>query len=51
MRLTIAMRIRYAWNVLTYRESHGHSAQVKGLELFMDGYAAGLKDGKLERLK
>lgn len=46
MKLTIARRIRYAWNVLTYREKHGHSAQVKALDLFMEGYDAGMKDGK-----
>lgn len=51
MRLTIKLRLKYIWNILTYIEKHDHPTMVKGLDLFLDGYDCGLKDGKMECVK
>lgn len=48
MKLTIKLRLKYIWDILTYRERHNHGAMVKGLRLFQDGYDCGLTDGKLD---
>lgn len=45
MNLTIVMRLKLCWEILTIRSGHGHPAQVKQLSTFMRGYAAGFHDG------
>lgn len=45
-KLTLVKRIKICFAVLTYRSGHKHGAQVKGLDLFIAGYEAGVKDGK-----
>jgi hypothetical protein len=46
MKLTLKLRIKYIWNILTYIEKHNHPTQVKGLKLFCEGYNCGFSDGK-----
>jgi len=43
-KLTLKIRLKICWNVLTYTIGHGYPAQVKGLDLFQVGYAAGFYD-------
>lgn len=45
--LTVKLRLKIIWNVLTYRSGHKHPAQLKGLDVFQVGYGAGMKDAKL----
>ena len=47
MKLTIANRLKLAWEVLTVRSGHGHTAQEKQLSTFMNGYVAGWDDKEL----
>jgi len=49
VKLAIKLRLKYIWDILTYREKHRHGAMVKGLRLFQDGYDCGLTDGMLGR--
>ena len=51
MTLTVWNRIKICWEVLTIRSGHAHPAQEKQLSVFLRGYSAGLKDGKLEYKK
>ena len=48
MKLTLINRIRLAWEVMTIRSGHKHTAQEKELSTFMRGYEAGRLDERLE---
>ena len=48
MKLTISNRLKLAWEVLTVRSGHGHTAQEKQLSTFMHGYVAGWDDRELQ---
>lgn len=50
MKLTLIKRLKLAFEVLTIRSGHKHTAQEKQLSTFMRGYDAGFKDGKLNRV-
>jgi len=43
-KLTLKLRLKLCWQIITYRSGHKHRAQVKGLPLFEAGYAAGFFD-------
>ena len=47
MKLTFINRLRLCFEILTVKSGHAHAAQEKQLSTFIRGYAAGLKDGKL----
>jgi hypothetical protein len=47
MRLTIFVRLRLCWEILTTRSGHAHHSQEKQLSTFQRGYAAGLNDARL----
>ena len=47
MNLTIANKIKLCFEVLTAKSGHKHAAQEKQLSTFQRGYAAGMRDEKL----
>lgn len=48
MKLTIKRRLVICFEVLFARSGHAHQAQEKQLSTFINGYRAGVIDGKLE---
>ena len=48
MKLTLLKRLKFAWNVLTYKDKYCKSTNIKGLDLFIKGYECGLKDGRMK---
>jgi hypothetical protein len=49
-KLTLSLRLKICWSVLTQKEKHNHSSQVKSLKLFQCGYDCGFKDA-MPRIK
>lgn len=49
-KLTLKLRLKLCWQILTYTSGHKHQTQVKGLPLFEAGYAAGFIDA-MPRIK
>lgn len=47
MKLTIINRLKIAFEVLTIRSGHRHTAQEKQLSTFIRGYEGGRKDAAL----
>lgn len=45
MKLTIKKKLQLCWEILTIKSGHSHSAQIKQLSTFTQGYAAGYRDG------
>jgi len=45
MKLTIMVRLKLCWEILTVRSGHNHAAQEKILSTFQRGYEAGYYDG------
>ena len=47
MKLTFLNRLRLCFEILTAKSGHKHAAQEKQLSTFQRGYAAGMRDEKL----
>ena len=47
MNLTIANKIKLCFEILTAKSGHKHHAQEKQLSTIQRGYAAGMRDEKL----
>lgn len=47
MRLTIFVRLKLCWEILTATSGHAHAAQEKQLSTFQRGYTAGMQDARL----
>ena len=45
MKLTLIVRLKLCWEILTVRSGHKHSAFEKNLSTYQRGYDAGLYDG------
>ena len=50
MKLTILVRLKICWEVMTIRSGHAHSTQEKQLSIYQSGYCAGLIDGGKEKV-
>jgi hypothetical protein len=48
MKMTFLFRLKLCYEILTIKSGHKHSAQEKQLSTFQRGYAAGMKDARLE---
>lgn len=47
-KLTILKRLKLVFEILTIKSGHKHSAQIKQLSIFKEGYSAGRRDERLE---
>ena len=51
LKLTLLVRLKLCWEILTVRSGHKHSAFEKNLSTFERGYMAGLYDGAVGNLE